>query len=243
MYGCLFFVTFVSFITQNELTMKRTLFILTLTLCMGFSASAQEDGPTTTWPYLYSSFRPGTILLGGEKTRAGELNIHVRHGRLHYLDNGNVKEALLTDVMGVEIDGTRYLNWEGAMLRVDAQNEKGCVVASILGDYSALQETGGAYGSSSATSATRKLSSLDMDSQINQNHMLLLQNKMNGKDIPLETRYYLMFDGKVIPANRKDVERSLFPDRKAEWKAWLKTHKIKWKEPQSVLEVLDFLKP
>lgn len=222
--------------------MKRIFLLLSL-LCASFTLASAQDGPTTTWPYLYPSFRPGTILLGGEKTRAAELNIHVRHGRLHYLDNGVVKESLLSDVMGVEIDGTRYLNWEGAMYRIDAQNEKGCVIASVLGDFASLQETGGAYGSSSVTSATRKLSSIDLDSQVNQNHMILLEGKMNGKDIPLETRYYLMYGGKVIPANRVDVERSLSPDRKAAWKAWRKEHKIKWDKPESALEVLDFLNP
>lgn len=222
--------------------MKKILLLLALALVSILPGSAQ-DGPTTTWPYLYPSFRPGTILLGGAKTRAAELNIHVRHGRLHYLDNGIVKEAFLSDVMGVEIDGSRYLNLEGTMMRVEAQNEKGCVVASILGDFSALQETGGAYGSSSVTSATRKLSSIDLDSQINQNHMVLMQGKMDGKDIPLETRYYLMYQGKLIPANRVDIEKQLTREQKDAWKSWRKEHKIKWKNIDSLLEVLDFLNP
>lgn len=205
---------------------------------------AQENySPTTAWPYIYSSFRSGTIQMQSGKVRASDLNIHIRHGKLHYLENNIVKEMFLTDVLGASIGGDNYLNAGDTMVKVLAMNEKGCVVEQTLGDYAALLETGGAYGSSSVTSATRKLSSIDTDNQINQNYMILMQNKDEGQSVPLESKLYLMFAGNRIAATRSEVEKWIPDDRKEEWKQWRKSHKIKWNQPNSILTILDFLNP
>ena len=219
--------------------MKKVVSIL-LILQMGLILNAQEA--TTTWPYLYPSFREGTVRLQGGKVRSQQLNIHLRHDALHYLDpEGRVMQAFLVEVVGAEIGEDAFLNVGGEMMKVVARSGKGCVVAEILGDYAALAETGGAYGSSSSTSATRKLSSVETDAQINQPHMLLMQEKENGQALGILTKYYLVWPGGQVQASRREVEKSLSPERKAAWKAWQKSHKIKWNKVESIAEVLDFL--
>lgn len=222
----------------------KKLLTLALWAAVLVPAAAQDvTGPTTTWPYLYPMFRPGTIVMEEGKTKAYEMNIHLRHDALHYLDqNGNVQEAFLTNVRGAEIDGDRYLNINGAMLKVEATSDKGCVVAEILGDFALVHETGGAYGSSSSTSATRKLSSIDTDNQINQHHMLLFQHKDSGQDLPLLTHYYLVYEGNTFPCGGAAVFQGALPSpKKAAWKDWKKSHKIKWNNPGSLVQLLDFL--
>ena len=44
-----------------------------------------------------------------------------------------------------------------------------------------------------------------------------------------------------IPATKKGVEEAIGPERKAEFKNWLKSHKIKWNKPESVAEVISFI--
>ena len=129
----------------------------------------------------------------------------------------------------------------GELRKVVAENENGVVVVSQLGNFAALQETGGGYGASSETASTRRLSSVEVDGQVNQNHMLILQEKENGAELELITNYYLLRNGKCIKAARKDVEDALPDSAKAGWKAWLKANKIKWKDPQSLLKVVDYL--
>ena len=222
--------------------MKKILSLLIL-LLGSLAAAAQDYAPTTTWPYLYPEFRQGTICLLDGTTFVQELNVHLRRGRLHYLDKGGiVKDAVLTEVMMALIGEDRFLNVGGQMMRIEAEGRsKGYVAAQVLADYSALGETGGAYGTSSSTSATRKMSSIETDTQINQSYMLLQQERGNGQMLPVRTKYYLVTPGLRVPATRKDVEAVLPEGRKEAWKAFQKAEKIKWNKPASLVAVADFL--
>ena len=44
-----------------------------------------------------------------------------------------------------------------------------------------------------------------------------------------------------IPASRKGVEEAIGPERKAEFKTWLKANKINWKKPESIVNVIPFI--
>lgn len=221
--------------------MKKIITILAI-LAVAATASAQNN-PTTTWPYLYPEFTQGTVYLAGGNTVVQDLNIHIRHDHLHYADaEGIIKEASLAEVMMAIIGEDRYVNIYGEMMKVIAQGEKkGFIVAEILGDFAALQETGGAYGVSSTTSATRRLSSIETDSQINQNHMLLQQSRSDGTAINLVTNYYLVTSTRTVKATKRDVENAIPQEKKAEWKAWLKKNKVKWNNPESLVKVVDYI--
>lgn len=221
--------------------MKRI--ILTLVLVIGTSPLglfAQE--PTTNWPYLFPEFSSGFVSLLDGSTKPYNINIHLRRGRLHFTDeNGIIREANAVDLQGASVGDRVFVNVGGTMMEVVAKSPKGCVAAEQLADYDALQETGGAYGVSSTTSATRKLSSIDTDSQINQNYMLLQQSRSEGQMLDIVTRYYLVYPGHQVQASKKEVEKIIPDNRKEQWKAWKKNHKTKWNQPDSLLELLDFL--
>ena len=66
-----------------------------------------------------------------------------------------------------------------------------------------------------------------------------LKNARNdGEILPVARKIYLMSGGKLMLASRKDVTEAVGASA---MKAFLKTHKIKWKDPQSLLLVVDFL--
>ena len=217
--------------------MKRFFIILLLALS-GMNVSAQEV--TTAWPYLYPEFTQGTVYMAGGKKISKKLNVHVRADALHYLDKDIIKEASTLDVLYVEIGTDSYMVNGPSLLKVIAKNGKAAVCASILGNYDALRETGGAYGVSSTTSATRKLTSIDQDSQLGQNHMLIWQSRHEGQTLELITKYYFVTSDFVVEANKKSIGEIVPEARKAEWKAWLKSHKIKWNNPEQVLTVAEF---
>lgn len=218
--------------------MKRIAF--TILLAMIFVSVSAQTTVTTSWPYLYDDFLESTIYMKGGQKLVQKVNINVVHDKAHYLDKDVVKELVLTDVLIIEIGADRYMNVNNEMMKVVAENGDGFVAAEITGDFAALRETGGAYGTSSATAATRKVASLDLDSQINQNHVLLLQSKHDGSMLNLVTRYFIVSPAFVCAATRKDVDSMVPADRQDEWKKWQKEKKIKWKEPQSLLDVLKF---
>ncbi|MBP5488931.1 MAG: hypothetical protein J6X77_05130 [Bacteroidales bacterium] len=217
--------------------MKR--FVTIALLLAGAYAMAQN--PTTTWPYLYDNFKPGVIYLQGGAKSEVMMNVHLRHDQLHFIDNDLVKQADLSNTLIVSIGADSFIPSGGELRKIVAQDDNGVVAVSLIGDFAASQETGGAYGASSESASTRKLSSYDANGQVNRNHMLLLQEKENGADLNIITTYYLIRSGDCVKATRKDVSASLSEEGQAAFKAWLKQNKIKWKDPQSLLKVVGFL--
>ena len=216
----------------------RRILILAALLAM---VPAAAQNPSTTWPYLYDNFVPGVIYTNNNGKSEVLLNVHVRHDHLHFIDKDMIKQADLSQVLVVTVGDDKYIPAAGELRKVVAENDKGAVAVSIIGDFAALQETGGGYGASSETASTRKLSSVEVDGQVNQNHMLILQEKENGAELNLITSYYLIQGNNCIKASRKDVEAALSDAALANWKPWLKANKIKWKDPESLLKVVEFL--
>lgn len=219
--------------------MKKLILTLSCLLWVVAALSAQE--PTTTYPYMYQQFTDGTVVLDGGKEEARKLNIHLRADKLHYADGGIIKEAFLKDVNAVKIGNDVFVPVYGSMMKVVAKNDNGMVVVEILGDFEASREATGAYGTSSTSSATMKLTSVQTDAQVNQNYMNILNEKDHGVPLRTVSTYYIFTQKLKVKAAEKDVREALSADKADGWKTFLKTHKIKWKNPQSVLSVVDYL--
>ena len=218
----------------------KNLILWATALLLTVTAAAQNY--STAWPYLYNEFTPGEVLtLKGSKLQY-PLNVHILHGRLHFIEKGLIKEADSKDILRVTIGEDEYLGVDEDVMKIVARGETGFVVAHLVGDFESLNESGGAYGSSTTSSATRKLSSVDVQGRVNQNHMELREGRQYGQSVDLKTSYYLILPGhNKIPASRKGVEEAIGPERKAEFKAWLKANKINWKKPESIVNVIPFI--
>lgn len=217
--------------------MKKILSIL-LTLILFFSAYAQTY--STTWPYIYPDFTDGIIYMKGGQKINHKVNIHILQGRLHYIDNGVIKEAMGSEILFLEIGEDDYMVIMGDVMRVYGTSEKGFVARHSVGDFASLQDTGGAYGSSATTQATRKLSSIEVSGRVNQPHMELLLNKDAGQEVDLLHEYYLVTNDYIYKATKKGIMNELDDNQKKEFKQFLKGKKIKWKNPESLIQLLDF---
>lgn len=219
--------------------MKRIIFFVASLLLT--SAAVYSQSPTTTYPYLYDTFTAGTVVMSDGNKESRQMNVHLRQGSLHYIDNGIIKEAFLTDVAAVEIGNDVYLPVYTSLMKVVAKNDNGCVVLEQLGDFEGAIDGSGAYGISASASATMKLTSIQTDSQINQNYMNILNEKDEGMNLSIVEAYYIVTPGYKIKANRKDLEEKLPEEKAAQLKSFIKEHKIKWKNPQGLLPLVDFL--
>lgn len=219
--------------------MKRVAYIAAILIWSAFGASAQT--PTTTYPYLYDTFTDGTVVMTDGNKEARKMNVHLRAGRLHYLDNGIIKEAFLKDVAAVEIGNDVYVPVSASVMKVVAKNDNGCIVEEQLGDFEGAISGGGAYGTSASSSATMKLTSVQVDGQVNQNYMNILNEKTDGMDLRILSTYYLVTPKYKVKATRSDVEAALPQDKVALLKTYLKEYKVKWKSPQGLLPLLNFL--
>ncbi len=221
--------------------MKRTL----ISILMGMAVTlcfAQDYEPTSTWPYIYDDFTSGRMLDHEGDFIDGVYNIHILHGRVHFLDGDMVREVNALEVTYITVGDDVYRNVGGTMMKVLAESESGAVVQKTEIDAAAMNATGGAYGSSSSTLATQSLSSLEfMGSGAGAvNHMNLKNSKGDGKVLPLITKTYLAFGRNIVFATKRDVQALDGLDKDA-LNAFLKENKIKWKDPQSLIKVVDFI--
>lgn len=219
--------------------MKKILtviFFTALAICTG----AQPF--TTSWPYLYPEFRQGAVYLTGGQKVYRDLNVHLLKGRLHYLESGIVKEAMSKDIFFAMIGENKFMVVNGDMMRVDAEQSEGFVANHITGDFESLMVGTGAYGVTANTEAIQQYSSLDIQNGVNTNHMLLLQNKSEGREFDLKEEFYIVTGGKVWPAARSKIEKMLPDSAKDDFRHFVKKNKIKWKDPLKLILLVDFLK-
>ena len=169
---------------------------------------------------------------------------HAHKEKLHFIEGAYIKAADMVDVLTVRIGQDVYQNAAGEMLKVLSKSEKSLVLEAQEIDYAALNETGGAYGSSSTTIGTTALSSLEgiggTNSSANINHMELKMNKESGKALTLISQKFLFVKGQKIKASKRDFMDVPGLDREYA-KTFLKQNKIKWNKVQDLQKAGDFL--
>jgi hypothetical protein len=194
------------------------------------------------WPYRYSDFTDGTVYLKGGKTLSAPLNIHLLKSSLHYLEKDQIKEATSADIESVQIGFDKYRMVNNQLMYPLAGDSTDYVAELLLADLEALQESGGAYGSSSNVQATRQLSSLEIGGVSKVNHIELKEKKEDGQLLPLTVKYFIVTGDRVYPATQRAIKAALPEEKQTEFKQFVKKHKIKWKQPASLFELLEFLK-
>ena len=220
----------------------RKIIVLLLLVTGALTASAQKYSPNTKWPYIYENFTEGTIFFEGNKKSEAQLNIHLLGNKLHYLSNeGRIFTSDDKDVIRVEIGSDAYIYSDHKLVRIVAVDKTNLLVELTKADFDALFTSTGAYGSSLNSSSSRDLSSLDLGGMENSELGLMLQEKNDGRDIPLKKQYLFVLGGKQIEATKKSVESVLNADGQKDWKDFQKQNKIKWKNEESLSQVLTFI--
>ncbi len=225
--------------TKTRLMALAAMLLTGVRLCL-----AQSYEPTRTWPYLYNDFQNGVIRMsGGELVQAAMVNVSV-DGKIHYVDEKDQKvmAADMLKVFSARIGDDVYLNAGGKMMRLLAENGNGAVVCETSVNFDELNKSDIGYGISSSTASTRKLSSLagDSSSLVNLPLNTLMEGRENGEKLPLMRKNLIRVGLNVIPATKSEVTNSPLVD-KAAAKAFLKSNKVRWNDPSSLLTVVDFL--
>ena len=230
---------------QNISDMRLRLILGIILLFSATTAFAQYDkyNPTTTWPYMYADFEDGELKLNAGNPKKGKYNVHLLEGTLHFIEGDLIREANSLEVFSVKIGKDYYANAGGRMMKVVAKNDNGFIAEETLANIAELNNTGAAYGSSSNSLSTQALSSLEGigGTRSNMNHMELKNAKGEGEILPVTVKTYIVLPGGYcIFAAKKDVSNLNGIDKK-ELNTFLKENSIKWKDPQSLLILVDFL--
>lgn len=205
-------------------------------------ACAQGYAPTTKWPYLYDEFQPGTVFFSdGQASRQQMVNIHLLHCTLHYLEGDKIKQSDARGIETIVIAADTFLYHEGELVRLLKRNGQASLIKQVAIDMDALNKgQTGAYGMETSSSAVSQLTSFEVNGVANLNHTQMKLEKAEGKELTLDETYYLVRKDRSIRASRKEIEKSLPESERERFKAFIKEHKIKWKEENSLIKLLDF---
>ena len=225
--------------------MKKLLFSI-IAMLMAVAASAQKDSPTTSWPYLYPDFMEGELEVRTKITKA-LVNIHLNLGALHYVENGKIKESSTIGITKLVIGDDVFRNVGGKMMKMLAEAEDGFVVEETRANYTAVVKKDGAYGTTALNSTTTK-SFLYNENVLNGYNGYLMTDiykdlhamKDQSEKLPVLKNRYLVIGLNQIKADKQNVLDIDGLDKKA-FKAFLKTEKIKWDDPQDLVKVIEFI--
>ena len=225
--------------------MKRLFVFLVFMQAVLLTMTAQKYEPNTKWPYLYEDFIPGTIFFEGNQKSTADMNIHLWGNVLHYVKaDGKIYQSDEKKVVRVEIGSDAYVYVDHQLYRIVANQGTNLLLKLIKGDFDAMRSSGGgAYGSSLNSSSARDLSSLgfDLGGLDHPELGLMLQEKKDGRTIPLVEQYSFIIGDQQIEATKKGVEKYVGGTRADALKQFLKENKIKWKSEESLQQLLVFL--
>ena len=223
--------------------MSRKILLFNLFSFLALSVSAQRYVPNTKWPYLYEDFQKGTIYSEGKQKSEVELNIHLLGNVLHYINtDGRIFQSNDKNIIRVEVgDDQAFIFSDHQLMEIVANEGTNLLLRLKKADFDAMAAGSGAYGASLNSSAARDLSSLDLGGLNNPELGKMLQEKKDGRDIPIVENYYFIINDTRIDATKKDVEKFVGAERAADLKKFLKENKIKWKNAESLSLLLKFL--
>lgn len=222
----------------NTKIMNKKIILLLGALYMTITGFAQEA--TTNWPYIFNDFKPATIYMQDGTKKDYMVNIHLVNATLNYLEDNKIMNVKDSDALVITIGNRHFMNVQGKIMEIVAEQDNGFIAELKKADITKVNETGGAYGTSSNTLSTKPLSSLEnMANGDFGSHMQQKNSKNDGKVLPIIEEYYIVANKQVYPANRKAISEILPADKQQAYKQFLKEHKIKWKEPDSLLQLVN----
>ena len=226
--------------------MKLFRFLIGGLLLMSGAVAYGQDKfePLTSWPYIYDEFQPGSVFNNkGNTIDYDKLNVNIVNGRMHFVKDNRIMEIDMMTVNVVRVDKDVYLNVFGKLMKVLKETDNGAVVSLTEIDVEKMSRTSIGYGTS-AIASTQNVSTAALESNtgsiINKSLGSVTQDKYSGDPLALKETTYLVVDGLLVPARKKDVTSDArFDSNKVA--EYLKSHKVKWNNVENLSELVEFL--
>lgn len=135
----------------------------------------------------------------------------------------------MNDISSIEIGNDKFRSVENNIMKV-------------MVDLRSVRTPAGAYGTSTATAAKQKFSSIDIADNIGMKYVELQLGKDGGEQLDTECKFYIISGGRIYPARKKKIENMLNEEEKDEFKAFKRENKIKWSDPDKLLLLVDLLR-
>lgn len=225
--------------------MKKFLFAGLLGVFASCGLCAQTWEPTTMWPYLFEDFTDASLTFRSGETGKARVNIHLLRNDLHYLNGSKIftNDDQNNVARIVTADSTEFVRCENYFVEVLGETPQAIVGRRTNGDFDRLNQSTGAYGTSSSTSAVDNLSNLQIGGITNLNYDLIRVERENSQTLPLSVRFCFVIDGKIYNANKRTISKLLPKESQKEFNAFLKKNKVKWNQEEGLRLVLEYISP
>lgn len=225
--------------------MKRILLSAISVLSLNCLFAATPFEPRDSWPYLYENFQNGAVRTSkGDLVTESAYNVCIADNSLHYIADGRIMHANMSSVYTARVNKDFFVNVGGKLYRVLAESDSGAILEGIEIDVDELSKVNVGYGVSVASGSQFSLNALAVDAgsaYVLKNPFGDVEaNKFSGSILPTKKTTYLFTHNRLIRANKKDISTVEGVD-KEEAASFIKQEKIKWKNNDSLIKLLEFV--
>ena len=161
-------------------------------------------------------------------------NIFLKNSALLFVQDGQVMQANIDRVLGVEFDSIKYMKVSSEQMgRVVAQKGYNYLlrVTTIDMDKYSAEVTGGENLPYLDLSDMGMFLEIDSDSQ----------KWEEDYGYPLQNKYYFSIQGKIIPANESNFKKYVKPEMKKAFKRLMNDHYWSWTDEASLMQLFVYL--
>ncbi|MBN2807741.1 MAG: hypothetical protein JXR22_13875 [Prolixibacteraceae bacterium] len=192
---------------------------------------------TDKWPYLYEEFQEGILYFDGSKVSKASFNVDVANQSLVFFEEDQKLKSISKSISidSLVLVAAKFYKIDD-MYEVLAQQGGKALLQKVRIDLNAAAETGGGYGTGSATDATTRLTSVDVANYTGVAYEVMKLELGKGKAFETITGYYLTDDPKAEPQRAtRNAFADLFPD--ADVKGEIKAGGLKLNKAEDLIEL------
>ena len=169
---------------------------------------------TDKWPYLFEEFHEGLLYFDSGKISKGSFNIDIANQMLVFFETDNVIKSVSKTITidSLVLSNSKFYKSD-SFYEVIAQSGSKLLLKKDRIDLNAAGDTGGGYGTGSATDASTKLTSIDVANYTGVPYEVMKLEKGKGKVFETISGYYIS-TGKDEPYQRatKNAFSEVFPN-------------------------------
>ena len=212
--------------------MSRKIFCLVAATVFASCLYAQEAQRKTLMATIYQQNKTATVILvDGRKIKVPNSNVFLKNASLIYFEGGHAKEARMDIISSVEFDDRKFVNIENRLAYfVDSIKGNSLYCVDLI-DMDAFER---------ALKNNVNYTFIDITSE----RMESFTNNLNTEDdfiFPLSSTYYFLLDGKIVPANDRDLYRTLNKERYRIMKTAISDPAFSWTDPKSLMRLLNMI--
>lgn len=229
--------------------MRKLLLSCFIVLICGQLLNAQTtnitEKPTTNWPFFFNDFVDAKVFLndGLEKYTETKINVNFFSGEVQYLDASKTIHILENkdDVKEINVqDGMNFVFVDEFAQLLVSKNDKYMLTKRFKGKMSDVEESSGAYGSTTQSQAVDAINQKLIGGVTNFNYPSMFETRNEGTSFEPEVKYFLSGTDFSITMSKRGLTKHFKPDAK-KISSYIKEEKISFKDEQDLIKLLLYI--